>query len=248
MSNVQTNRWGGRLLGTDMCAPAQDSEALLKQAMKPSEEWIDVGSGGDGRVYLEVIAADDLPNTDCPNLADLNNKSDPFCCLVLEDAIVNTSIIRNCLSPRWMPSDRRAFVFHVHHPSSILYVGVWDYDNPNNPWEHIRAHVHDPLGRIIINLTQFTPNTIYTLYYNLYLMDFEAEKMREEKKHRGTILLRLRIEWNNNDKNKCTGNPTKNMLMAGMLPRKESFHVSVPTKYDFEAAYYTTVGDVSVST
>ena len=111
----------------------EDGDVVLQEALEPSTQWIDVlGSGDEGRVYLEVIACDGLPNLDSPTFTNLNNLTDPFCCIIMEDSIVNTSFIKDDLSPRWMPNDRRAFILHASHPSSQVFIGVFDHDKANS--------------------------------------------------------------------------------------------------------------------
>lgn len=219
-----------------------DGDVILQEALEPSTQWIDVlGSGNEGRVFLEVIACDGLPNMDSPSLMNPSNLTDPFCCIIMEDSIVNTSFIKDSLSPRWMPNDRRAFVLHAKHPSSQIHIGVFDRDKINRPGASLRQQVHDPVGRVLINLTQLRPDTLYTLKYHLYLINDESKKHREEQTHNGTITLRLRVEWGGT---RCHGNEMKNMIVAGILPPPASY-ISVPTKYDFQTAYYTVEGDVS---
>lgn len=235
-------------------------DPLLEEAMKPSQEWINVGEDYDdvnesstvssttttatttttssqGKVYFEVLACDDLPNMDL-----LYNKTDAFCCVILEDAIVNTSYIPNTLSPRWMPrGDNRAFCFHnVQHPSSDIFIGIFDH-NPVYPAmvrnaNIFRQRVHDPIGRVVINLTHLYPDTIYTLKYNIYEVghDTSDDMMdRQQNKHNGTILVRLLIKW-------------EHRMLAGMgLPPTE-FWIAVPNKRDLQNAMYTTVGEVRI--
>lgn len=229
--------WGAQLMRT----ADEEGDVILREALEPSTQWIDVlGSGDEGRVFLEVIACDGLPNFDSPTLSNLNNLTDPFCCIIMEDSIVNTSFIEDNLSPRWMPNDRRAFVLHVRHPSSQVYVGVFDHDKINPLGVSLCQQDHDPIGRVLINLTQFRPGTLYTLKYHLYLVDNESRKHREEQTHNGTITIRLRIEWGGTG---CHGNQMKNMIVAGILPPPPSY-ISVPTSSDFQIAYYTAGGDV----
>jgi len=52
-------------------------------------------------------------------------------------------------------------MFQIQHPSSILYLGVFDYDE--GPLEQ-----HDPIGRVVIHIDTFEENTVYTLKYPLY--------------------------------------------------------------------------------
>lgn len=87
--------------------------------------------------------------------------TDAFVACVFEDNFVRTAVIHDSLNPRWMPWSHRAFEFHIQHPSSILMLGVFDYDD--NPLES-----HDPIGRVVIVPTLFEKETMYTLKYPLY--------------------------------------------------------------------------------
>jgi hypothetical protein len=62
-------------------------------------------------------------------------------------------------------------MFHIQHPSSILFLGVFDYDE--GPLEY-----HDPIGRVVIHLDSFEHDTVYTLKYPLYHGDTQAEEVR----------------------------------------------------------------------
>ncbi|CAB9508375.1 expressed unknown protein [Seminavis robusta] len=250
LSNVKSSEgtpqiagWGAQILATQMGSDKTDS--LLEQAFQPSQDWIEVGSGTHGRVYLEVLGCNDLPNLDSPTIGNLNNMTDAYCCLIMEDSIVNTTVIKDTLSPRWLPNDRRAFVFHVHHPSSQLYIGVFDHDKVTRVANAMKDRVHDPIGRVLVNLTHFRPGTLYTLHYHLYLVNNSAEKSRAEQAHNGTLTIRLRIEWGSGGdsiQQPCIkGNDTKNMLIEGMLPPHVE-HLAVPNRHDFRVAHYTIVG------
>jgi len=37
-------------------------QEVYEEALKPSKKWVEAGNGEIGRVYVEVIACDDLPN------------------------------------------------------------------------------------------------------------------------------------------------------------------------------------------
>jgi hypothetical protein len=87
--------------------------------------------------------------------------TDAFVACVFEDNFVRSAVIHDSLNPRWMPWSHRAFEFHIQHPSSILMLGVFDYDD--NPLES-----HDPIGRVVIVPTLFEKDTMYTLKYPLY--------------------------------------------------------------------------------
>ena len=74
--------------------------------------------------------------------------TDAFVACLYEDTFVRTSVIHDSLSTRWVPWSHRAFMFQITHPSSILYLGVFDYDE--GPLES-----HDPIGRVVIHLDNF---------------------------------------------------------------------------------------------
>ena len=232
----ELGEWGAALF-TPVSKDKQDdtSDLMLAEAMKPSKDWINVGDpNAPGKVFVEVLACNDLPNLDFPGLLS-KNLTDPFCCLIMEDSVVNTSYISDNLNPRWMPTgDHRAFVFGVQHPSSHLYVGCFNYNSTSkiyNPLGTFRDWIHTPVGRVLINLTQFTPDTVYTLHYHLYEVSSESAKDRMAGNHNGTLIIRLRIQWDR-------------QLLAGMRLPPE-FHISVPRKHDYQTAMYTTVGEVS---
>lgn len=227
--------WGTNLLGTTaFSSSGTHADSLLVEAMKPSEEWITVGSpNANGKVYVEVLACNDLPNLDGPSVVNINNLTDAFCCLIMEDNIVNTSFIPDCLNPRWMPTgDHRAFVFGVQHPSSHLYVGIFNHNSTAKIFKPINAFqewIHTPVGRVKINLTQLHPDTLYTLHYNIYEVSQDSAKNRLTGKHNGTLIIRIRIQWD------------KQLLAGKQLP--PAYFISVPRKHDFQTATYTTVGE-----
>jgi C2 domain len=149
---------------------------LQQEALKPSTHWIEAGNGSLGKLYLEVISCDHLPNMDLGNISlNMNHRdvTDAFACIVFEDVIVNTDVITNTLSPRWMPWCHRAFVLNILHPSSDVFVGIFDHDPENNPL-HMASQVassslHDPIGRIVINLSHFKPDTTYLLNVRIHI-------------------------------------------------------------------------------
>ena len=152
-------------------------EQVNAAAVGPSKNWVEAGYGDMGTVHVEVIGCDDLVNMDL----GVNEKSDAFVSMVLEDAMVRTNIIHDSRSPRWMPWSTRAFAFRVCHPTSILMVGVFDYD-------HLPLKDHDPMGRLVIHPFNFKNNTTYNLQYKLH-----DDPLQQDD--RGTIRLRLRVEW-----------------------------------------------------
>ncbi len=142
------------------------TEKIEQEAMKPSYEWADIGSGHLGKVFVEILSCDNLPNMDSVGVFDiktgvLGNKTDPFVSLVYEDCSARTDIIYDCLSPRWMPWSKRAFIFHCMHTSSPLFLAVFDSDQV----PHIN---NDLIGRVTIDISNFHPGSTYVLEYNLY--------------------------------------------------------------------------------
>ena len=105
---------------------------------------------------LSVISLDRPQDTEI-----VNGLTDAFVACVYEDNFVRTAVIHDSLNPRWMPWSHRAFEFHIQHPSSILMLGVFDYDE--GPLE-----LHDPIGRVVIVPSMFEKDTMYTLKYPLY--------------------------------------------------------------------------------
>lgn len=211
----------------DPARPEHETKWLTKkgierEAMKPSSQWIEAGSGSVGKMYVEVIGCDDIPNLDFSVTG--RDKTDPFICIVYEDSIVNTDVINDCLSPRWMPWTQRAFVFNVMHPSSQLYIAVFDHDLavPGT------SPKHDKVGRAVINLTNCAPNTVFTTRYHLYNSD------EPDRKKTGTLIIRIRYE--------CT-NGRRALLSEFQL--KTQYHVATVLRSDFRCAYYALANDVS---
>lgn len=65
---------------------------LTNECMKPATHWIEVGSGGIGKLFVEILHGDDLPNFDVSHLV-ISAKSDFFVNLLFEDCIANTEVI-----------------------------------------------------------------------------------------------------------------------------------------------------------
>ncbi|KAG7364176.1 C2 domain containing protein [Nitzschia inconspicua] len=145
----------------------------------PSREWVEAGWGDFGSVYLEILGCDNLPQMDTEMIDGL---TDPFACIVFEDTFVRSSVIFDNLNPRWPPWSQRAIKFNIGHPSSVIYVGIFDYDE--NYLDN-----HDPIGRVVLHLDSFDPDTVYTLKYAL----FNGDAPKETDK--GTVTLRLEIRW-----------------------------------------------------
>ena len=205
------------------------SADIQTEAQYQSKAWVEAGSGKLGKLYVEVIGCDDLPNMDAVTL-NVRDKTDAFACLVFEDVIVNTDVIGDTLKPRWMPWSCRAFVFNISHPQSDLFVGVFDYDPPNSIGQvaaRTVSGVHDPIGRVDINLGRFLQKTVYELKYPLYYNEEGALKM----KARGSISIRLRVEWND----------SRMTILKGAMP-PPPMYVSCKKRLNWDVAHYTVSG------
>jgi len=162
---------------------------------------------------------------------NMNDKTDAFACIAFEDSIVHSDVISDTLSPRWMPWGYLAFVFNMEHPSSDLFLAVFDYDPETSPAQLLSrttSDLHDQVGHVRINLEKLRPNTVYNLTYPLIL---GGENDKHHKLQRGFVHVRLRIDCHN---------PRK-ALLAGILPPKQ-IYTSMSRKVDFEVAHYTLDG------
>ena len=194
-------------------------DEIEQRSQDPSENWVEAGSGCVGKFYIEILGCDDLPNSDISITG--RSKSDPFVCINFEDSVVNTDVINDCLSPRWMPWTQRAFVFNVMHPSSQLYIAVMDYDGG-------MKSSHDKLGRCVINPSNASMNTVYSLRYNL------VDKDECDQKVTGKIMMRLRFE----------SSTPRQYLMSAFQFRNE-FRVSTTSFSDSQTMAFGLTNDVS---
>lgn len=140
------------------------TDQIKEEAMKPSTHWVEAGSGSLGKVYIEILSCDGLPNMDRNKIS--SRTTDAFACAVFEDSLVNTDVIVNSTSPRWMPWCRRAFVFNILHPSSNILLGIFDWDMESSPVQmamSVATDVHDPIARVMINVANTVPDTMYTV-------------------------------------------------------------------------------------
>lgn len=151
-------------------------EQIDEEILQESTHWIDIGTGSLGRLFVEVLKCDNLPNLDMFG----RNKTDSFVCLLYEDAFIRTDVIDDCLSPRWLPWMKRAAIYHIYHSSSSLFLGVFDHDTIGN---------HDLVGRVTVDLANLRPDTVYVLTYNIY-----TTANLNNRDFRGTVTLRLRME------------------------------------------------------
>ena len=190
---------------------------LKVETRSPSTRWIEGGSGTIGRLFVEILSCDDLPNLDSGGEM-LGNYTDSFCTLVYEDSCAMTDVIYDELCPRWLPWTKRAFSFNIIHPASVLYLGVFDFDLLGS---------HDPIGRVAVNVCNLQRDTIHTLNYNLY-----PSSNVTERKAAGSITIRLRIEWFD----------PRTALLAAWKPRP-TMHVNVSKEKTFRVVRYTCFGE-----
>ena len=191
-------------------------DELDQRSLDPSTNWIEaIGDEQDlGELYFEVIRVSDMPNLDSGQLGDM---TDCFICSVFEDNIVRTDVIYDELSPRFMPWTQRAFVFPIKNPSSLLFIGAFDYDVLGN---------HDPVGRVVVDMNNFHDNTVY-------LLDFKLHHSIYKDDDRGTIRIRLRIEWKDGVKHR--------VKIYSALPK---IMINVPNDRSFKTVKYLCRGQI----
>ena len=213
-------------------------DEICRQALEPSYKWIQAGIQRDndtgrrtnnlstetkteenngivGQLNVEIIQAQDLPNLDS---GTLGNFTDAFVAMVFEDNICRTDVINDELSPRFMPWSQRAFNFSIQHPSSLLFLGVFDYDAIGD---------NTPVGRIVVDLSKFRGNTVYLLQYKLH-----SDPNKNDE--RGLLTIRLSIEWDSEK---------KALLKSFSAPPK--FRVNVADHKAFRMVRYLCRGKVS---
>lgn len=193
-------------------------EEIQAEAMKPSRKWIDIGSGRLGKVYIEIIAADGLPNMDTSLTG--RDKTDSFAMIVYEDCCAKTAIIDDCLNPRWLPWMQRAFIFNIDHTSSDLLIGVFDYDCGI-------GGISDLIGRCPIELSSMRENTEYTLTFALY-----ADAVHTDRKPRGTLTARVRVEYNN----------MRELVLSNLRPPPQEY-INMKDKRDYKLVRQCIEGD-----
>jgi hypothetical protein len=196
-------------------------EDLQEAVLKPSHQWVDIGEGSLGKVYLEILGCDGLPNMDIG--AFYGNKTDTFVACVYEDVYGRTDVIDDCLSPRWLPWSHRAFTFHIAHPSSFLNLGIFDFDSGGD-----RLADHDLIGRVSVDLTNFRSATEYVLSYNIC-----PSARLSPRKSLGKIMIRLRMEVPDERK----------LAMAALYP-PPPIYVNTKSRKDFDVIRKTCFGSV----
>ncbi len=202
--------------------PREIEEEVLKPT--PSTKCKALGFGEIAKIHLEILQCDNLPNMETIKM--FGNKTDAFVQVVYEDCIGETSIIEDSNSPRWMPWTNRAFTLHTKYPSSTIYVGVHDYDAGSS-----LVSAHDMVGRCAIDVTNLKPDTEYVLEYALY-----NTAMKIERKKRGTIKVRIRID---------VENPKAHLLASLKLP--PPLYINCKSSKKFQCVRHTVHGDFDIS-
>ena len=197
------------------------NDDLQETVLKPSHQWVDIGEGSLGKVYLEILGCDGLPNMDSG--AFYGNKTDTFVACVYEDVYGRTDVIDDCLSPRWLPWSHRAFAFHIVHPSSVLNLGIFDFDSGGD-----RLVDHDLIGRVSVDLTNFRSSTEYVLSYKI-----SPSARLSPRKSLGKIMIRLRMDVSDERK----------LAMAALYP-PPPIYVNTKSRKDFDVIRKTCFGSV----
>jgi len=194
-----------------------DKQELNHQALEPSRNWVQSCNKVKdlGTLYVEIIQCRHLPNLDSGAMGDV---TDPFVAMVFEDNIVRTDVIRDELSPSFMPWTQRAFAFSIQHPSSLLFLGVFDDDAIGN---------HEPIGRVVVDLSNFKGNTVY-------LLDYKLNSNPDKEGDGGVLTIRVRVEWHSE---------TKAMLKTFRSPPQ--IRVNVSNHKAFRLVRYLCRGKVS---
>lgn len=123
---------------------------------------------------------------------------------------------------RW---SQRAFVFNVGHPGSQLLIGVFDYDV-----NHTGLGSHDKIGRISVDVTNFHPDTVYILTYNLF-----SSVLDNRRTPNGTLTIRLRLECRSFTR-----------YALGTLTVPPLNHINLAKKSDFRTAYFVCNGEENI--
>jgi hypothetical protein len=110
------------------------------------------------------------------------------------------------------------------HPSSQIYIGVFDHDVaiPGTRGKH------DKMGRLVVNPTNFRPNTVHTLRYHIFDSD------EPDREIIGTIILRCRYESRD-----------ERQILLSQFQLKNHYSVSTKRRTDSRSIYYTVTNDVS---
>jgi len=120
-----------------------------------------------------------------------------------------------------MPWTKRAFIFHIFHSSSELYLGVFDNDGTGD---------HDLIGRVAVNISNLQPDTMYVLTYDLY-----PSGKHTLRQSMGQITIRLRMEIDDDRK-----------LLLSCLEPPKTIYVNVKTRKDYNVIDRVCNGNVDM--
>lgn len=185
----------------------------------PSQKWIQAGSRSSsiGKLYVEILSAHGLPNVDIGGT--VGNETDAFCSIVYGDAMAQTDVIFDELNPHWPSWSQRAFVFHMQHPSHVLYLVIFGFKR--SPLHH------RPIGRVEVNPINFYNATAYNLEYKLY-----GTSHAMNRKSYGSIRIRVRVEMHDERK----------ALIVALIPPK-AICINTAKKKSMAVARYTACGE-----
>jgi hypothetical protein len=173
-----------------------------------------------GRIFLEILSAEGLPQMDTGSW--LGNLTDSFVSIVYEDTFIRTDTIDDCLDPVWFPWMDRAFILNMGHASSQIFLGVFDFDGGFDD--------HDMIGRVSVDLTNLRPDTEYLLSYNIY-----PSAIVSGRDIMGKINIRLRLEI-----------PDERKLALSALEPPPPTYVNVKKGKDFRVVRQTCLGTTDV--
>ena len=210
-----------KLWGADVSKDLQESKAhILRGDDADANVGIsakeDVAGASIGTLRVEILRCDGLPNLDAGALGDL---TDSFVAMVFENNVVRTDEVMDELSPRFMPWTQRAFAFPIQHPSSLLFLGVFDYDAMGD---------NDPIGRVVVDLSKLVENTEYLLTYKLY-----ADT--DQKEECGKLTIRLSLDW-----------LSKGITLKRAMTSPPAMRVNVPDKKALRVVRYLTRGKIDM--
>ncbi len=133
-----------------------------------------------GRKVLGYASVEVLQCTKLPKM--MVGIVDPYVVVVAEGNAARTHAARNDRNPCWGADSPRAFRLPITCPYSVINVAVNDEDEGLAP--------DDPLGRVLLDLSQMHGRTVYDCWLHLQY-GFHARA----KGKRGSIRLRYHMDW-----------------------------------------------------
>lgn len=206
--------------GSNVIAHYMSPREVKAQTGLPSRSWVQAGTlstSSFGRVYIEVLSCHDLPNVDIGEA--VGNQTDAFVSIIYADAMVETDVIDDELSPHFPPWSQRAFCFPIHHPNQVIYLAVFGFKR--SPLQHRR------IGRVEINPIHFQHNTVYDLRYALAASSHSAARTSN-----GVVRVRIRMEVDNE----------RGYLLASLKP-PPPVYINVKRKKSLIVARFTARGE-----